>query len=171
MKKIPFQLASGKRMYLLPPTVDEYYKIYFPVDNAEKVEGITDWIARCCIESKAIMQERDIYIAELELTKWLKGTKAGNELYRAPYHKQEQSIITHYHTTYSELKFVSDYINTGFEDIRKIDIFRFWRYYRDAVIYSCNKTEEGREYLNAAWNDMQDKPDREAIAALIAEGE
>ena len=65
------------------------------------------------------------------------------------------------------MKFVSDYTGMNFADIRLLDILQFWRYYRDAIIYTSIQSDKGKEYLKNAYNSVQTKPDRAAIAELI----
>lgn len=159
-------IIRGKKVKLLPPNVREYYLIYHAADPFEKTEGLTDWIARSAEELKSTITADDICRIEIELYAWLAREKT-KEIYRAPYAPKASQNTIYFNRVYDELKLVSDFTNSSFLDLQVLDIFTFWRYYRDAVIWDCSKSEEGREYLEAAYNSMQTKPDRAAIAQLI----
>lgn len=161
------QLKNRKRLKLLPINVREYYQIFHPADDSEKIFGLTDWIARSDSEKKSSISVEDLYMIELELLNWLKNERK-KEQYKAPYYKQAAQNETYFTRVYDELKLVSDYTNSSFGELQELDIFTFWRYYRDAVIWNCSRSEEGREYLHNAYNSVQTKPDRAAIAQLIS---
>lgn len=165
--RLNVQLTNGKHIRLLPINVREYYQIFHPADVMDKVEGLTDWIVRSAPAEKSIVGEMDLYKIELELLAWLKREKA-KEQYKAPYYKQEPQYTVYFTRVYDELKLVSDYTNSSFRELQELDIFTFWRYYRDAVIFNCSRSEEGREYLEKAYAGEQTKPDRAAIAEIIA---
>lgn len=165
--RLTVQLKGRKSIRLLPINVKEYYQIFHPVDDSEKIFGLTDWIARSDEEKKSSITVEDLYIIEIELLNWLR-TEREKEQYKAPYYKQAAQNEVYFTREYDELKLVSDYTNSSFGELQELDIFTFWRYYRDAVIWNCSKTEEGREYLRNAYNSVQTKPDRAAIAQLIS---
>lgn len=165
--RLTVQLKGRKSIRLLPINVKEYYQIFRPADDTEKIFGLTDWIARSDEEKKSSITVEDLYIIEIELLNWLR-TEREKEQYKAPYYKQAAQNEVYFTREYDELKLVSDYTNSSFGELQKLDIFTFWRYYRDAVIWNCSKTEEGREYLRNAYNSVQTKPDRAAIAQLIS---
>lgn len=62
---------------------------------------------------------------------------------------------------------VQEYTGIDFLRIDNISIFDFWRYLHDAVIWNCNQTEEGRKYLERAYNFQQKKPDIEGLKSLF----
>lgn len=62
---------------------------------------------------------------------------------------------------------VSDYTGLNIKEIDEIELFEFWLYLRDAVIFKYMKTEEGRKYLENCWRVEQTKPDRQAIRRRI----
>ncbi|WP_019678153.1 hypothetical protein [Ruminococcus flavefaciens] len=165
--RLTVQLKGRKSIRLLPINVKEYYQIFHPVNDSEKIFGLTDWIARSDEEKKSSITVEDLYIIEIELLNWLR-TEREKERYKAPYYKQAAQNEVYFTREYDELKLVSDYTNSSFGELQELDIFTFWRYYRDAVIWNCSKTEEGREYLRNAYNSVQTKPDRAAIAQLIS---
>lgn len=69
----------------------------------------------------------------------------------------------HYEVNTLEEKIVSEYTGYNFKEIEDLDIFLYWLYLRDAVIYNCNKTEKGREYLENCWRIEQTEPDRQRL--------
>ena len=165
--RLNVRLTNGNYIRLLPINVREYYQIFHPADVMDKVEGLTDWVARSSPTNKSVVGEADLYKIELELLAWLKKEKEKGQ-YKAPYYPQEPQFKTYFTRVYDELKLVSDYTNSSFAELQELDIFTFWRYYRDAVIFNCSRTEEGREYLEKAYAGEQTKPDRAAIAEIIA---
>lgn len=58
---------------------------------------------------------------------------------------------------------VSEYTGLNIKEVEEIELFEFWLYLRDSVIYKYMKTEEGRKYLENCWRVEQTKPDRQAI--------
>lgn len=168
MQKHEFTFENGEKIALLPPTVDEYYRIFFAVDTAEKVGAITEWLVRSCERSKLYIKPSDILHAELIFILWLRNEKK-NPIYKAPYYKVEPKEKVYFNTVYHEMKWVSDYTGMSFAEIRKIDIFTFWRYYRDSIIFSLNQGENGREYLKNAYNSQQTKADMEALKEYMEE--
>ena len=166
METFEYTFENGKKVKLPPPSVDAYYKIYHALSDTEKVEGLCEWLAGGSPEARAYIQPIDMIKAELALSSWLRELRQRTE-YKAPYYKSEEATETHYSTVYRELKVVSDYTHDSFTELRKIDVLTFWRYYRDAIIYNCSKSEAGTEYLSKAYNQEQTKPDRAAIAAIM----
>ena len=63
----------------------------------------------------------------------------------------------------SDRKIVADYANISIPDTAELEVFDYWGLLRDAVIWNCNKTEKGREYLENAYNYAQTEPDRSAL--------
>jgi hypothetical protein len=62
-----------------------------------------------------------------------------------------------------EEKIVSDYTGYDFDRLDGLTVFEFWLLLRDAVIYGCQQTDEGRKYLEKCWLADQTKPDRSAL--------
>jgi len=164
--KIQFKLKCKKTVGLPPPTVDSYYKIYFPASEQEKTEGIIDWLGSGDLEARAYIEPEDILRAEEFLSDWLR-LKRKEEEYIPPHVATDVVEKTVYSTIYHEMKFVADYTLMSFAEIRQIDVLQFWRYYRDAVIYRAKTSEGGKEFLERAYNSVQTKPDMAAIAELI----
>lgn len=166
METFEYTFGNGKKVKLLPPSVDAYYKIYHGLSDGEKVEGLCEWLASSSEQARAYIEPIDIVKAEIALSEWLRKLRE-HPAYKPPHVKEDTPSESHYSTVYHELKLVSDYTHDSFTTLRKMDVLTFWRYYRDAIIHNCNKSEDGRDYLNRAYNQEQTKPDRAAIAAIM----
>ena len=70
----------------------------------------------------------------------------------------------------SDNKLVADYANISIPGTFELDIFDFWGYLHDAIVYNCNKTKEGREYLENAYIFSQEKADRKQLRKLFGGG-
>lgn len=64
---------------------------------------------------------------------------------------------------------VLDYTGFNFNIIDNLEVFEFWLYLRDAVVYKYMQTEEGRKYLENCWRIEQTKPDRKSIRNKMKE--
>lgn len=164
--RIKFDLVCKKHIELPPPTVDCYYKLLYPDSEQEKTQSVIEWLGSGKIEDRAYIKAEDIIRAEIFLIDWLRKTRK-EEKYTAPHISTDVHESGPYTTTYHEMKFVSDYTGMNFADIRLLDVLQFWRYYRDAIIYTSIQSDKGKEYLKNAYNSVQTKPDRAAIAELI----
>lgn len=69
-------------------------------------------------------------------------------------------------TTLNE-KLVYDYSGVPIDKQDELNIFTFWGYLRDAVIYLYNQTEKGREYLQDCWCSEQTKADRKKLRQVF----
>lgn len=58
---------------------------------------------------------------------------------------------------------VCDYTGLNILEIEELDVFEYWLYFRDAVIYNCMQSEDGKEYLEKCWRLEQTKPEREKL--------
>ena len=54
-----------------------------------------------------------------------------------------------------------------FAQLGKLNVFMFWLYLHDAVIYNASMTEEGRDWLERCWVQQQTEPDRKALRKLF----
>lgn len=64
-----------------------------------------------------------------------------------------------------DLKIVSDYTSLSFTEVWELEIFDYWGYLHDCVVWNCGKTEEGRAYLASAYNHSRTEPDRTKLRA------
>lgn len=69
----------------------------------------------------------------------------------------------HYSVSTMEEKIVRDYTGFDFGQLESLTIFDFWLYLRDAVVFNCQQTEEGRDYLEKCWVAEQTEPDRKML--------
>lgn len=65
----------------------------------------------------------------------------------------------------SDFKVVYDYTGLNFNEIYGLSVFDYFGYLHDAVVWNCNRTEAGREYLESAYNHSATEPDRVALRA------
>lgn len=62
---------------------------------------------------------------------------------------------------------VHEYTGLNFNEIEELEYIDYLQYRRDAFIHLCNKTEEGREYLENACTLTQTEPDRKRLRELF----
>lgn len=67
-------------------------------------------------------------------------------------------------------RLVSEYTGLDFHQVGLLDYGTYLLWLRDAYIYTLNRTEEGREYLDNAWRMEQTKPDRAALRRKFGKG-
>lgn len=166
METLKYTFNNGKTVKLPPPTVEAYYHIYHAISEIEVTEGLCDWLTSGGPQARAYIEPIDIVKSRIVLSEWLRQLRKREEYY--PPHVEGDVSEARYRTVYHELKAVSEYTRDSFSELKKIDVLTFWRLYRDAIIYNCNKSEDGREYLERAFANVQTKPDRRAIAQIIA---
>jgi hypothetical protein len=76
----------------------------------------------------------------------------------------------HYSVNTMEEKIVSEYAGYDFDRLDELEIFEFWLLLRDAVVYNCKQTEEGRDYLKKCWLAEQSEPDRDTLRKFFGKG-
>lgn len=86
-----------------------------------------------------------------------------------PYYPPEKESKAFFKNTTQEEKVVQEYTGIDFINIYELGVFDFWRYVHDAVIWNNSQSEEGRKYLENAYNYKQDKPDRNGLKELLGE--
>lgn len=62
---------------------------------------------------------------------------------------------------------VQEYTGINFLELGEVGVFTFWTYLHDAVIWNNSLTEDGRKYLENAYNYKQTKPDRTGLKELM----
>jgi len=80
-----------------------------------------------------------------------------------PYYPSDEENKGHYEVNTLEEKIVCKYTGFNFNNLEKLDVFQFWLYLRDAVIYNYMQTKEGIDYLDNCWRINQTEPDREGL--------
>lgn len=68
-----------------------------------------------------------------------------------------------------DIKMVSDYTGLNFNEVIQLDAITYKILLKDAFISKMSKSEEGREFLEDAYNLRQVKPDRKALRARFKE--
>lgn len=62
-----------------------------------------------------------------------------------------------------EEKIICEYTGYDFDRLEDLEIFEYWLYLRDAVVYNRMQTPEGNEYLNKCWILQQTEPQRDEL--------
>ncbi len=60
-------------------------------------------------------------------------------------------------------KRVAEYLKITMLDVEELDYVEYLFFLREAVIYNCSQTEEGREYLRNAKRLEETSPDRKKL--------
>ncbi len=81
-----------------------------------------------------------------------------------PYYPIEGGKV-YFDNVSSDMKIVADYTGYNFGEIDGLEIFDYWGYLHDAVVWNCRRSEAGKEYLENAWYYQQTEPDRKALRA------
>lgn len=84
-----------------------------------------------------------------------------------PYYPEKNGSKAYYVNPTSDKKIVSDYARLSFFEIENIDVIEYWGLLHDAVIWNCNKTDEGKKYLENAWYYSQTKPDKSRLREIF----
>lgn len=87
-----------------------------------------------------------------------------------PFCQESKDERGHYSVSTLEKKTVRDYTGYDFDRIGALTVFEFWLYLRDAIIYNCQQSSEGKEYLEKCWAAEQTAPDRAALRKLFRKG-
>lgn len=62
---------------------------------------------------------------------------------------------------------VQEYTGIDFIDQLELPVFEYWGYVHDAIIWNCNQSENGKQYLENAYNFAQTEADREGLSQLL----
>jgi len=81
---------------------------------------------------------------------------------KVPYYPEKDNK-GHFSVNTLEEKVVSAYSGYDLDRIEELEVTEFWLLLRDAVVYNCQQTEEGRDYLEKCWLTDQTEPDRDAL--------
>lgn len=144
-------------MTFRPPTLREYLILKFSGDPSEVIDTvstISNGSVRTLGEVKQFLTE---YLSNVE------NIRQSNENMRIPYYPYGEKQEQYFNCGTSDIKIVSDYTRLNFSDILDLEVFVFWEYLHDAFIWNCNRTKNGREYLENAWYFQQTEPDRKAL--------
>lgn len=63
---------------------------------------------------------------------------------------------------------VADYARLSLLEVEELCIIDYLQLLKDAIIYNCNQTKAGMEYLEKCWVMEQTDPDRESLRKTFA---
>lgn len=93
--------------------------------------------------------------------------RSQNPHLQIPYYPEESDYIRRYSCNSSDMKIVSDYTNLDFNQIYDLNIFVYWGWLHDTVVWNCEKSLKGRDYLDKCWTNSQTEPDRIALREIF----
>ena len=142
-----------------PPTVREYLVLKYS-ENTADVVAVAKNIAEINSfdEFQSFLTE---YLTEIETE------RAENPQLQTPYYPEDDEQKHYYNCNSTDIKIVSDYTGLNFCQIHELDIFTFWAWLHDAVVWDCNKSEDGQDYLEKCWTNLQTEPDRTALREIL----
>lgn len=141
------------------PTVRQYLVLKYSEINEEVIA-----IAKSIAETDTLEDLQNFitrYIAEIETI------RAKNPQLQTPYYPEEDERKHYYNCNTADIKIVSDYTGLNFSEIHSLDIFTFWAWLHDAVVWNCEKSEDGQDYLEKCWTNSQTEPDRTALREML----
>lgn len=62
---------------------------------------------------------------------------------------------------------VSDYTRLSFSAVYGLEVFDYYGYLHDAVVWNCSRSEAGKDYLEKAYLHNQSEPDRSGLRKYI----
>lgn len=62
-----------------------------------------------------------------------------------------------------EEKRIAEYLQITMLEVENLDIIEYYFYLREAFIYNCMQSEDGREYLQNAYRLEETSPDRDNL--------
>ena len=62
-----------------------------------------------------------------------------------------------------EKKRISEFLNISLLKVEELNFIDYYFFLREAFIYNCTQSEDGREYLRNAYRLEQTAPDREEL--------
>lgn len=131
--------------YLVLKNSEDYSQLYFVAESIAGSDNIEEF-----------QRYQADYIAEIE------ARKDRDPQLKTPYYMEYSEEKQYYSCNSSDMKLVSDYTRLNFNEIFKLDIFLYWSWLHDAVVYLCSKTDEGKDYLEMCWCMSQTEPDEDA---------
>lgn len=159
MRKYYYVCRSGVTVTAEAPELRVYKELM--TASANEIRNI---IAIVIGEQANDMDADEIMVFYCGYLDWIAGIKKSDANLNVPYYPQKCGKVLFANNS-SDEKIVADYANCSIPEVERIDIFQFWGLLRDAVIWNCSRSKEGREYLENAYNFMQTEPDRNALRA------
>ena len=84
-----------------------------------------------------------------------------------PYSPKKTEDKVNYKCVSSDIKIVSNYTSLNFFQIGDLEVFDYYGYLHDAIVWNCSRTKEGRDYLEDAYMHSQTEPDRAELRNKI----
>ena len=160
MRIFKFTLASGLKIKLKPPALRAYYELI----ESGRSDDILIAVAHCCRqESDWIIQNftaNDLCKFIEKFAVWIRSEREKDLNLQTPYVPEESDYKPYLSNKSGDLKIVSDYTGLNFNEVYQLEIFDYWQYLHDAVVWNCSKTEQGRDYLEKAYMLKQTEPER-----------
>ena len=89
----------------------------------------------------------------------------------APFYPETTGKRAFFANSTVEEKTVSEYTGLNFAELLELNVFDYWRYYHDAIVWNASQTEKGELYLEKAYlyqkNKGAEKADRAALAEFV----
>lgn len=146
-------------MQYRPPTVREYLVLKYSENTADVVA-----VAKNIAELNSFAEFQSFltdYLTEIETE------RENNPNLQTPYFPEYSEEKQYYNCNSTDIKIVSDYTRLNFRQIQELDIFTFWAWLHDAVVWDCNKSRNGRNYLKKCWANSQKTPDIDKIMRIF----
>lgn len=144
-------------MRFRPPTLREYLILKYSGDLKEILDTVLGISGDGVRTPEGIKSFLTGYLSDVERV------RQSDESMIIPVYPADTGQEEYYKCYTSDIKVASDYTRLSFSEILDLDVFTYWRYLHDAVIWNCQKTKEGREFLENAWYFKQTEPDRAAL--------
>lgn len=84
-----------------------------------------------------------------------------------PYAPRQGEDKAYYENKSSDIKTVSDYTGLNFIEVWGLELFEYWGYLHDAVVWNCSLNDAGKDYLEEAYIFSQKEPDRDKLRAKL----
>ena len=148
------------------PTVRQFYVLkYLETYEAEEVLEVI------CELISGVETVYDVFDFSDKFVSWLEEQRNKNPDLKTPYAPPEKKYPRYYNCNTADMKQVSEYTKLNFSQVEELNVFVFWRYLHDCIVWQGEQTETGREYLENAHIYEQTKPDRKALREIFSEKE
>lgn len=148
--------------FLPSPTVRQYYTLKYPEKHPpEDVMSVIEELTDAVETWNDLSEFLSLYIWQID------EERSKNPDLIVPYAPPEKKYKRYYNCDTADIKQVSDYTGLNFSEVYALDIFVFWGYLHDLVVWECEQTEKGRKYLENAHNYEQTTADRAALREIF----
>ena len=166
-------IIKGIKLHIPPPSYRQYIILRTCKDDIELIDTIKD-ILNSNVEGIKLEIFKDVNILEIpkfikEILAWIYKIKSEHKEMQVPYAPHDGSNPK-FQNLSSDVKIVADYMNASFFKVWNLSVLDFFGYLHDAIVWNCEKSEAGKEYLSEAFDYEQTEPDRNAIRAKMRGG-